>query len=438
MEASNFQVKSIPRHTFFEVYDELSHRDWRQEANSTINIQERQFNPVNPFIENQILSKSADTKSKFIIPPLNLGISNEIAQKTTNSYKLGEENRKKPPAELIAIEIPLNPEGGHLDISSSSSSRKSPAFNSNYQEYNYYSSKNSEISNDSLYIPKIPKSIQSLKSYSPSENYENMKKYMTRLHELDSGYTENEIILKSTYEKNNKTANYSLISILKECKVVEFLNIINDIMNESYKNNKKTEGCLIKCSRKVKINEEKRLEFLFHAIGSIKFDITKLLHRNILRRYLFSIEKTENIPETSQWNIFGFRSDPEEFFQKSGSPLALIVGVYVIDCISKPLFQKFVETNSSFLEITLELALESFKLSKLSKIKKNHFTKVPVKNYFRLTAAAVINWFNSKISNNNIDDYELTQQVIEKMRDHTAILLDAIDGPMLSNNNLPY
>ena len=300
MEASNFQVKSIPRHTFFEVYDELSHRDWRQEANSTINIQERQFNPVNPFIENQILSKSADTKSKFIIPPLNLGISNEIAQKTTNSYKLGEENRKKPPAELIAIEIPLNPEGGHLDISSSSSSRKSPAFNSNYQEYNYYSSKNSEISNDSLYIPKIPKSIQSLKSYSPSENYENMKKYMTRLHELDSGYTENEIILKSTYEKNNKTANYSLISILKECKVVEFLNIINDIMNESYKNNKKTEGCLIKCSRKVKINEEKRLEFLFHAIGSIKFDITKLLHRNILRRYLFSIEKTENIPETSQ------------------------------------------------------------------------------------------------------------------------------------------
>ena len=340
MEKQNFEVKTIPRHTFFEIYDELSHRDRLQETNPTINIQEKHSVSQNPFIEKELSCKSTDKKSTLNIPPLNLKSYHQNLDKKNNSSVFIEDNRKKPPIELIAIEIPLKTDEINLDISASS--RKSPMFYSNCNDSKYINSKCSEISNNSLCEPIKPASLQSNKSYTINSHLSpNYKSKKPSINELEPGYLEyraksqasNEIQNEKNREKvdkeeegrNNQINNeikdkikddlndeinnkiddeinndVSLIKILEECKIVDFPIIINDIITECFKNNRKSEGCLLNCTRKVKINEEKRLEYLIHALGSTQLDITKLLHRNILRRYIYSITYDEIVQNPLQ------------------------------------------------------------------------------------------------------------------------------------------
>ena len=99
----------------------------------------------------------------------------------------------------------------------------------------------------------------------------------------------------------------------------------------------------------------------------------------------------------------------------------------MLNTVSNDFFAKILNSGTSLLEISLEITLESYKLSKLSKIKKILYQKNHLQNFLKLTSFGIKNWFINKLEK-NIDSYELTQQVIEKMRDNTQFLIESLEN----------
>lgn len=406
-----FQVKSIPRNTFFEIYDELSHRDGYDDTKPVIFNTDKPSISGNPFVDKNPQKSSLEPKQKPPIPMLNLGTKPEFQLKKPIQL---ENNRKKPPVELIAIEIPLKPDEINLDILSSS--RASPEFKPEFSQSENFSRERSEASYNSFNIPKIPVSIQTNKSYLPSESSQKVQKYMRQLEILD--------------DPNEKQDD--LILVMQESKIMEFSQIMEAIATECNRNDKGSGGC---CTRKEKAKFTK-LEIFHHILGESSFDITKLLHRNILRKYIGCMCGNEVVPRTFEWKrLLGVEEIPSEFLVKEGAPLGLLLGGYVSQSVSRPFLDKILNSGVSFMTIVMEMSVESYKLTKLSKLKKMHFVTNQVNNFFKLTAAGIITWFIMKFAS-DIENYELTQQVIEKMKDYSMVLIASLESPLLSDPNL--
>jgi hypothetical protein len=411
MEENTYEFKSIPMNTFFEVFDELSHRDMNSGRKLVI-IEDL---TISKETNKAVSSNCPNEKTKRqIVPPLSIGPQAAHTQSTWFQSFTGENSRKRPPSELIAIEIPLKPDEVTLE---SFSSKDSPKFNN---EDLRSSSHVSRSSYDSYSIPKIPKSVHSSYSHKPSQDTARLKDYMNKLKEQDSNNLENQSLLSD--EETD-----SVLKTLKETKILELTEIIEAVLNENSNYKKKSEGCFFKCSRKEKANDDNKLEYFYHVLGLNPFDIFKLLHRKILKKYFCCASPDKKFPKALLWNAAGFPSSYESFLERPGSPLALLIGTFVLNSISQDFFNKISKSLTSLLEISLELSIESYKLSKLSKVKKVLSQQNAINNYIKLTSAGIINWFIQKNSK-NIENYELTQQVIEKMRDHSSILIECLEN----------
>ena len=248
--------------------------------------------------------------------------------------------------------------------------------------------------------------------------------------EKDSGTSGDQVI------ENEAEEVHAIATVLQESKIMEFSELVDSLLSECYRLNKKSAGCLVNCSRKDKVKEDKKLEYFYHFLGTEAFDITKLIHRNILRKYIQCICGPDLIPKTSEWKSIGIGQGHEEFFQRQGAPFGLLLGIYVFISVSKPFMQKMLQSDSPFIDVVIEISSEAYKLSKLAKMKKMHFMQNAVSNYFKLSAASIISWFILKFST-DADSYEITQQIIQKMQESSMILIASLETPMIANGDQP-
>ena len=432
MESQGFQVKSIPRSTFFDIYDELSHREGYNNTKSTIVKSASHFHSSVPFIQTSSSGKTLLPNHRTSIPLLNLGIKSDLGINSNLASSTLGNPRTRPPCQLVAIEIPLKPEEINIEFSSS---RDSPNFKressrpaSAYSKQAY--SNTSEISANSLSLLKVPASAQSKQPYMHSATSQKVQEYLNKLQHLDSSCSG-----QKAFDRVPEASD-ELSTVLQECKVVEFSELVDSLLSECYRKYKKSGGCLVNCSRKERIKEDKKLEYFYHFIGTETFDITKLIHRNILRKYIECICGPEIIPRVSEWEGIGFGQAHEEFFQRPGAPLGLILGIYVVISVSKPFLQKILQSDVCLLDVVMEISSEAYKLSTLAKMKKLHFMHNPVGNYFKLSAASIISWFILKFST-DADSYELTQQILEKMQESSMILIASLETPILAKGRQP-
>ena len=277
MAFNEFKVKIIPKTSFFEVYDELSYRDPRKE-----------FDPIG-FRSDGFFNHPA--KEKFEGNNAWLNFKEPKANTDELFLSKPDQTRRKPPLELIAIEIPLKTEEISIESSSSSSANSAKYMNA-YKDSRNFSDKTSELSYNSFDIPKIPKSIQSTKSLLNLQQTQRIKSYTKHIKQAES-FSNIENI-----EENDKEEEPLVLS-MKDTKVLQFQELLDFIFNECGKQNKKTEGCFIKCSKKDKIKENQKVDHIFYVLGQSPFELSKLLHRNLLRKYFFSIDEKNPVPKLS-------------------------------------------------------------------------------------------------------------------------------------------
>ncbi|OMJ88831.1 hypothetical protein SteCoe_9130 [Stentor coeruleus] len=418
MGEPEFTVKKIAQNTFFDLYDELSHRDHREGPSPTILVKNPLSASSSLFYPQKYRTTDFSSRGDLKVPKLSLGQLEEHKIKSkSQSVPIGP-HIKKPPAELIAIEIPLKP----VENDYFTSQPDSPNFRNTLTPSRQESCKASELSYESFYIPKIPKSIESEKSAPLSAQSPALRQYMHKLKELDSPYSD-----KPDIEIVKNDCSHPLYETLKNAKVLTFDGLLEMIFYEC-KKGAKVDGC---CSRKKEIlKEEEKLDYFYYALGQTAFDLTKLLHRNLLKKYFFEVLGTENLPRVNDWSRFGFPNDLEGFFKQNGSPLSFIIAIHIAEIISKNFMMQIFRTEAPFLDICFQLAIETYQMSKLSKMKKGLFAQNTVPSFFKLAAAGILNFFMVKQCK-NIGNYDLLQSTIEQMRDNSMFLIGSIDSSIL-------
>jgi hypothetical protein len=382
MENPGIAFKTISKASFFDLYNDLSARD----------------KPLSPKTSPKTpQSAHLSPKSKSRVPRLQVYSQSPEVEESSPKPLLP---KTRPPSELIAVDIPLKPSEETADFGDQS--HKSLDFHSSFRSSNFYESFN---------LPKVPKSLNSFEK--ASRETSSLKIYMEKLRELE-GFEE---------------STDPIIVRLENTKLNSFDDILELIFCEcSLK--VKANGCLfVKCSRDGKILESQKLDFFYSTLGGAAFDSNKLLHRNLLKKYLFEVTQSQEVPGLSLWKKIGFPQDVNDFLSQRGSPLSLIIAIHILEMITFSFWKEILDLGVPFLDICFQLAIEAYQMSKISKLK-NYFSSNIVPNYFKLTTAAVLNFFMVKTCR-VIDNYELLQKTVEQMRDNHIFLLQSVDPSIL-------
>ena len=383
--------KTISKVSFFDIYNDLSHRD-----HSTTPI-------ASPKVTTSIKSYHSNQLSpvdKFKVPRLSMYTASPEREDSSPIPLL---DKTRPPSELIAVDIPLKPSEETADFGEYS--EPSLDFQSSFRN-----SSSSQLYH-SFDIPKVPRSLNSFDK--PSRASSSLKVYMEKLRELE-GFSEcNDPITEQLTNTKLNTFDGILELIFCECSLKV-----------------KAHGCLFtKCTREGKIVESQKLDFFYSTLANSGFDIGKLLHRNLLKKYFFESTQDEEVPPMAVWKKLGFPNDVQDFLSQRGSPLSLIIAIHILEMIKFSFWEEILSTNVPFLDICFQLSIEAYQMSKLSKLK-SYFSSNIVPNYFRLTTAGVLNYFMVK-SCRTIDNYELLQKTVEQMRDNHLFLLQSVDPSIL-------
>ena len=399
MEVPQISVKSIPKGSFFEVYNELSHRETEKVVTPSVSRSSKElYNEYLSSYRSGQLTPSRDGQD--------LKLSNYLENPEQEEINKDYIRPKRPPSELIAIDIPLkSPE----DTAEFVESQLTSDFNSSHNQ-------TLSISNfeQSFEVPKIPKSIESVENFSKASS--SLKIYMEKLKDLDEN--ESEPIIQALENSKLHTFDSLLELVFCECK-----------------QKVRTKGCLfVRCTGERGIAENKKLDFFYETLGVVNFDIGKLLHRSLLKRYLFQVTLSESVPPIGSWTKLGFPDDINDFFGQTGSPLAFIIAIHVVELIKPVFWSRICELNTPFLDICFQLSVEAYQLSKLSKLKPFFSFSNIVPNYFKLTTAGILNFFMVK-SCTQIDNYELLQRTVAQMRDNHEFLLNSIDSSIINHLN---
>lgn len=399
MEVPQISVKSIPKVSFFELYNELSYRETEKvETPSSIHSSKELKNELSHSYRSGELTPSQGFQD--------MKLSNYLENPEQEEVNKDYIRAKRPPTELIAIDIPLKSPDNTAEFAES---QLTSDFNSSYNQ-----SINNSSFNQSFEVPKIPKSIESIENISKASS--SLKQYMENLKDLDENESE------------------PIIQALENCKLHTFDSLLELVFCEC-KQKIKTKGCLfIKCTGgDRRIAENKKLDFFYETLGVATFDINKLLHRSLLKKYLFQVTSSESVPPINTWTKLGFPDDINDFFGQTGSPLAFIIAIHVVEIITPSFWSRISELNTPFLDICFQLSIEAYQLSKISKLKSFFLTNI-VPNYFKLTTAGILNFFMVK-SCSQIDNYELLQRTVAQMRDNHEFLLNSIDSSIINHLN---